>query len=290
MRFIASGHYVPKQKVTNVELTDKPDWVEKKLGIKTRHKAAEGETTVDLGVQAATAALVDIRPDDIDLIIGVTSSPDVTAPSMACAIQDRLGLTNAHAFDLGAVCTGFVYALNVAHSMLHKYTNIMMVAAERYSKITDYDRRDNFFFGDGAGCVVVTNTYKETLFKHHMYSHGEFKDLFVTRDKFKMDGKGVYDYAVKYVTASLKRFDTNQARWIIPHQPNISLLTDIANRCNISLDKFLLNIEDYGNIAGATIPATISRHIDKIDSGDIVIFTAVGAGMTGGTIMMEFHK
>jgi 3-oxoacyl-[acyl-carrier-protein] synthase-3 len=270
MRFIASGHYVPKQKVTNVELTDKPDWVEKKLGIKTRHKAAEGETTVDLGVQAATAALVDIHPDEIDLIIGVTSSPDVTAPSMACAIQDRLGLTNAHAFDLGAVCTGFVYALNVAHSMLHKYTNIMIVAAERYSKITDYDRRDNFFFGDGAGCVVVTNTHKETLFKHHMYSHGEFKDLFVTD--------------------SLKRFDTDQARWIIPHQPNISLLTDIANRCNISLDKFLLNIEDYGNIAGATIPATISRHIDKIDSGDIVIFTAVGAGMTGGTIMMEFHK
>jgi len=293
MKFVATGHYVPKQVVTNAELTEKADWVESKLGIKTRHKAAENETTVDLGVQAASSALLNawpqVRPYDIDLIIGVTSSPDVTAPSMASILQGKLNLKNAHAFDLGAVCTGFVYALNVAHSMLSKYNTIMIVAAERYSKIIDYDRRDNFFFGDGAGCVIVQKS-DEILFEHHMYTHGDYTDFFVTKDKFDMDAKGVYDYGIKYVTHSLKQVDTTKAKWIIPHQPNISLLTDIAERCNIPLNKFLLNIEDYGNIAGATIPATISRHIDKIQSGDIVVLTAVGAGMTGGTIMMEFRK
>ncbi|HBI21996.1 MAG TPA: hypothetical protein DDY37_05355 [Legionella sp.] len=294
MRFISTGHYVPKIKVNNEDLSEKSDWIQNKIGIRTRYKAEEGQTTADLAVQAGLSAFEnawdEVNPEDIDLIIGVTSSPDVTAPSMACIVQGQLGLVNAHAFDLGAVCTGFVYALNVAHSMLHKYKTIMIVAAERYSNIIDYQRRDNFFFGDGAGAIIITDTDEPTLFMHHMYSHGEFKDLFVTREKFEMDAKGVYDYAIKHVTESLQRFDTERARWIIPHQPNISLLSEIAKICGIPLTKFLMNLEEYGNIAGATIPATLSRHRSSISNGDVIILTAVGAGMTGGTIMMEFRS
>ena len=319
---IATGSYLPDNILTNDDMTKlvetSDEWIESRTGIKQR-RISTGENTSDLAFEAAKRALAKtkLNATDLDLIICATITPDFVMPSVACMVQDRLGASKAAAFDLSAACTGLVYAMGIATSFIESgmYTNILIIGAETLSKTLDWtDRSTCVLFGDGAGAVILSASEKKGILSVHLISDGSKQDYlclpaiplsnpFVKSEgdnshpTITMKGQEVFKFAVRSITdlikTALKKADTTEEeiKYIVAHQANLRILEHAAKSSGISLDKFFVNLDKYGNTSAATIGIALDEMVQKdmLQAGDKIILVGFGGGMTSGAILVEWN-
>ncbi len=315
-----TGSYAPENIVKNdfFESVGSNDaWIQKNLGIKER-RISTGETTSDLAAIAGKEAIKNagLMPLDIDLIILATATPDKLAPSCACFVQEKIEAFNAVAFDISAVCSGALFATTTAVQFIKSgmYKNVLVIGADTFSNITDWNRRDAVFFGDGAGAMVISHTYEDKGFIDFLlHTDGRGKDcwnipaggsLLPTSEEtlkkglqyFQMDGTAVFQTAIKVVPKSIKellsknKVSIEEINWLIPHQPSIRILEEVANRISLPWEKVMTNMDRYANTSGATIPIMLDETVKKnlLKKGDLILFAAVGAGWTWGTALYKW--
>ena len=317
---LGSGGYLPEKVLTNhdlarmVETSD--EWIQQRTGIRERHIAAPGEFTSDLAVAASTAALADanIRADDIDLIVMATSTPDNTFPAAAVTVQEKLGITRGAAFDVQAVCSGFVYALATADAMLragHAET-ALVVGAETFSRILDWtDRSTCVLFGDGAGAVVLRRQVQSGqssdrgLLTSHLRSDGRYKDkLYVdggpsstgTVGHLRMEGREVYKHAVAKIGDVIEDafaatgFTAADIDWFVPHQANVRIIDSTARKFGIPGEKVIRTVDRHGNTSAASIPLALAEASadGRIKRGDLLLLEAMGGGFTWGSAILRW--
>jgi 3-oxoacyl-[acyl-carrier-protein] synthase-3 len=314
---ISTGSYLPEKILTNDELSKivetNNEWIIERTGIEERHIAAEGELTSDLAVKAAHKALLraGLQPSDIDLIVVATTTPDNTFPSTAVTIQGKLGINKAAAFDVQAVCTGFIYALSIADSFLKtgQFKRALVIGAETISRILDWqDRGTCILFGDGAGCVILQakeGAAPSGVLSTHLYSDGKTKELLYTdggvsstgnSGKLRMQGKEVFKHAVtKLASCTIESLEKNNLTknditWLIPHQANIRILQATAERLEVPAEKLICTVNKHGNTSAASIPLALDVAFDegKIKRGDIISMQAIGGGLTWGSALIKF--
>ncbi len=317
------GTYVPEKRVTNDELAKTMDtsdeWIRSHTGIGSRHIADKEVNTADIAVKAAEVALerAELKAEDLDMVILTTATPDyVGFPATACIVQDKIGASNAGAFDLVAGCTGFVYGLEVAKNFLKSghMKNILLVSAEMLTQIANWeDRNTAVLFGDGAGAAVISiseddvSGIDDTILKAdgsgayalerhtggvaHPYEEG--KTTWADTALY-MDGQAVYKFAVKVNTQLISslmernNLTIDDIKWIVPHQANERILQAAAKRLKLSMDKIFLNLEEYANTSSASIPIALNDLYEKgeLKRGDKLLLTGFGAGLTyGGAII-----
>lgn len=318
--------YSPETIITNDDFTSfietNDEWITTRTGIKTRHYAM-GVPTWEIGFKAAEKAIEKsgISKDEIDLIICTTITPDTLVPSTACLIQRALGMQGCMAFDINAACSGFVYGVDIAQKYLECGTarNVLVISAEELSKITDYrDRASCILFGDGAAAAVLTSSdgsyssfigadgrgadfLKATSVHPVPHPFYELKGVDPKIDEedngfLYQDGKEVYKFAVDALPRAVKKvlekaeISVESVDWIIPHQANIRIIQTAASKLDISIDKFCLNISEYGNTSSASIPIALCESIEngKIKKGDTIVLVGFGAGLTYGAICIEY--
>lgn len=303
---IGIGSYVPKKVLTNEDIDllgndTNSDWTKQKLGIEER-RVVEDELPSDLAYNAAIEAIEDagIDKNDIDLIIVATSSPDRISPSTAIIMAKRLDIKKP-AFDINAVCTGFVYGLQMASTLINtkQYKNILLIGADAYSRITDWNRRDCVFFGDGAGAVILSEVEGGWM-STDLYGDANGKEAFTCHHsgKFQMDGKAVYDFGTSVLPSTIKssleklNISNDDVNWIVPHQPGHRVLLKTAEILNFPTDKIVFNMTKFANTAGASIPMALDSLYkkDKIKSGDIIVMPAIGSGWTYGVSILKYIK
>ncbi len=314
------GSYLPERVLTNDELSKLVDtsdeWIFQRTGIKERHIAAPGETTSMLGEKAARAALANaaLTPDDIDLVIVATSTPDYTFPSTATQIQAMLGMTRGVAFDLQAVCSGFVFALTTADKFLRSgsHKRALVIGAETFSRIIDWtDRSTCVLFGDGAGAVVLEATpgagdnSDRGVLTTHLRSDGRHRaKLHVdggpsstqTVGHLRMEGKEVFRFAVGMVTDVVKDAFTatgltaGDLDWFVPHQANRRIIDMSAAKLGIAPEKVVVTVQGHGNTSAASIPLALAAAVGdgRIKPGDLVMLEAVGGGFTWGAALLRW--
>jgi 3-oxoacyl-[acyl-carrier-protein] synthase-3 len=313
-KIISSGSYLPKKIVTNFDLEKTVDttndWIIERTGIKKRHIAADGELTSDIGYFAALDALqkAGLNPEDIDLIVLATTTPDLTFPSTASTIQAKLGAKNAFAFDVQAVCSGFVYALNVADNFIKvgQVKNALVIGADILSRIVNWqDRNTCVLFGDGAGAVVLQATQEagEGIIAANLYSDGSLNSILNTsggvsfsKDAgfIQMQGKEVFKHAVDKMTKSVvetlakANLQVSDINWFIPHQANARILSGVAKKLNLPEEKVVMTVESHANTSAASIPLALDKIYSQIKKGDIVVFEALGGGLTWGAIILRW--
>ncbi len=321
-KIVGTGSYLPKDIFTNqylekiVDTNDK--WIFENLGIKERRIAGKDESTSDLGTEAAINAIKNsnLAANDIDLIIVATSTPDRLAPSTACIIQDKLQAYNAVAFDIAAVCSGFLYGMSVACQFIASgvYDNVLVIGADTFSRITDWNRRDCVFFGDGAGAAILSHADdSEGFLAFRLYSDGKGKYNFTipaggselpptseTIEKklhyYQMNGKAVYETATKFLPKVIKEvlddsgISVDDIKYLIPHQPSIKILKDTADILGLPFERVMTNMEKYANTSAGTIPILLDEvnRAKKINKGDIILFAAVGSGWTYGASVIKW--
>lgn len=312
---IGVGAYLPEKVLTNDDLSKMVDtsdeWIYTRTGIKERRIAADEETTSDLCVKAIADALNDakITPEDVDLLVIATITPDLVFPATACLVQKKLGLKNAVAFDLQAACSGFVYGLTVADAMIKSgnYKTAVIVGAETLSRITDWnDRTTCVLFGDGAGAAVVRATDRKTgILSYSIKSDGNYVDVLKatggpsttkTSGNIYMSGKDVFKLAVQRMPEISKEvlakagYSTSDVDCFIPHQANIRIIDAALKNLDIPDEKVVKSIQMHGNISSACIPLALNIAVKKgqIKKGDKVLLTAMGAGFTWGAIFLEY--
>jgi 3-oxoacyl-[acyl-carrier-protein] synthase III len=317
---LGCGSYLPGRILTNAELAGKVDtsdqWIVQRTGIRERRIAAPDECTSDLAIAAARAALADgdIDPQSIDLIVLATSTPDNTFPATATAVQAALGITRGAAFDLQAVCSGFVYALAVADSMLKSGTfkRALVVGAETFSRLLDWsDRTTCVLFGDGAGAVVLDAESvngkgpERGILTTHLRSDGRYKDkLYVdggpsstgTVGHLRMEGREVFKYAVAMITDvvvdafAATGYTAADIDWFVPHQANKRIIEGSAQKLGIAQEKIVLTVDKHGNTSAASIPLALSAAVNdgRIKPGDLVLLEAMGGGFTWGAILLRW--
>jgi len=304
-----TGSYTPEKRVTNEELAEKlgssADWIVENLGIRERRVAAEGEMTSHLARKAADRALesAGISPSEIDLLIVATATPDRKAPSTACLVHRHLGLKqSAPSFDLAAVCSGFIYAQTVAAQAIEcgNVRHALVIGADRFSSITDWNRRDCVFFGDGAGAVVLRKSEgPPALFASELFSDGSGHDgftVFPGDPYFSMNGKAVYETATQVlpnaILGLLRRngLGIEDVSWIIPHQPAIKVLQKTADILGFPFERVLTNMDRYANTSGGTVPILLdeANRSGKLKSGDLIVSAAVGSGWTWGALLFRW--
>lgn len=314
MKILGFGKAVPRKIVTNDDLSKfvetSDEWIFQRTGI--RERRISDENTSELAYRSAVDAIKNsnIDKNEIDLIVCATMTPDNFTPSVACMVQEKLGLgDNVTAFDVNAACTGFVYALKIVASMLNTYhKKALIIGCETLSKIINFeDRNTCVLFGDGAGAIVVEKDEKNEEF--YTCSFGNDKDLiaenvemnFEMKNKvlksgfLKMDGKEVFKFAINVVEKSINKIlDMNNLKiedikLIIPHQANQRIISNVAKKFNISNDKFFVNLEKYGNTSAASIPMALCEAFEskKITKGDKVILVGFGGGLTWGSTIIE---
>jgi len=301
------GSYLPNTILRNDEIAKKVpttnEWIIENLGIHERRISDIHELSSDLAVKASLAALIDAKLDvmDIDFIVMVTSTPDRISPSTACILQEKIGAFNAACVDINAVCPGFLYGLQIAKGLLsiNQYKNILLVASETYSKITDWNRRDCVFFGDGAGAVILQSD-KENFCEIDLYADGRGKEAFTVHHgkKFYMNGTEVYNNGIEKLPDSiirlLKRTNLNKdnINYIVPHQAGIKVLKKTAEILNLDFSKFGLSMYLYANTAGASIPVTLDilYKENKIKNNDILLLTTIGSGWVWGSGLIKWTK
>ncbi|MGO4621655.1 beta-ketoacyl-ACP synthase III [Ensifer sp. 2YAB10] len=314
------GAALPKRVVTNQELESKVDtsdeWIVQRTGIRQRYIAGEGETTASLGEGAARAALANagLTPDDIDLIILATSTPDNTFPATAVNIQDRLGMRHGAAFDMQAVCSGFVYAVTTADAYIRGglTKRVLVIGAETFSRILDWtDRTTCVLFGDGAGAIILeaqegegTNADRGVL-TAKLRSDGAHRDkLYVdggpsttgTVGHLKMEGREVFKHAVGMITdvieAAFEATGTTaeDLDWLVPHQANRRIIDGSAKKLGIPLDKVVVTVDLHGNTSAASIPLALNAAAGdgRIKKGDLVLLEAMGGGFTWGSVLLRW--
>jgi 3-oxoacyl-[acyl-carrier-protein] synthase-3 len=303
---IGIGSYTPEKVLTNEDIdllggdTD-AQWTKKMLGIEER-RVVEDEYPSDLAYHAAVNAIQDagIDKEDIDLIIVATSSPDRISPSTAIIMAKRLGIKKP-AFDINAVCTGFVYGIQMASSLINsgQYKNILLIGADAYSRITDWKRRDCVFFGDGAGAIILSEV-KEGWIHTDLYGDANGKEAFTCHHSgtFRMDGKAVYDFGTSVLPTTIKssleklNIPKEDVAWIIPHQPGHRVLLKTAELLDFPVEKIVFNMTKFANTAGASIPMALDSLYknNKIKSGDILVMPAIGSGWTYGVSVLKYIK
>lgn len=309
-RIAGTGSYTPDRVVTNAELAQRvatdPLWIEENLGIRERRIAAPAEYTSDLAYRAGMKALESANTDrnDLDLIIVATATPDRKAPSTACLTKNKLGISNlCPAIDLAAVCSGFVYALNLASVLIDTGTHrkILIIGADTFSKITDWSSRDCVFFGDGAGAVVVEKSaYKNALFSGESFSDTREPDHFTvypTNPHFTMNGRAVYETGSKVLPDAIRHILSMNALTvadigcIIPHQPSQRLLRRMAESLDIPFAKVRTNMDRFANTSAATVPLLLdeTNRNGDLKRDDLVVFAAVGSGWTWGAALYRWH-
>jgi 3-oxoacyl-[acyl-carrier-protein] synthase-3 len=314
------GAALPKRVMTNRDMEDVVDtsdeWIVQRTGIRQRYIAGEGETTSSLGEQAARAALdkADLTPADIDMIICATSTPDNTFPATAVNIQNRLGMSHGFAFDVQAVCTGFVYAVTTADAYIRGglAKRVLVIGAETFSRILDWnDRTTCVLFGDGAGAIVLEaaegegTTADRGVLTAHLRSDGSHKDkLYVdggpsstgTVGKLRMEGREVFKYAVGMITdviqAAFESTGTtsDDLDWLVPHQANRRIIDGSAKKLNIAPEKVVITVDLHGNTSAASIPLALATAAGdgRIKKGDLVMLEAMGGGFTWGAVLLRW--
>lgn len=313
------GHYLPERVVPNSEfesLIDTSDeWIRTRSGIERRHFAAEGQTTSDLATAAALAALASagLVADDIDAIVLATSTADLTFPSAATMVQGKLGMTRGFAFDLQAVCAGFIFALSTANGMIlsGQAKRVLVIGAETFSKLMDWtDRGTCVLFGDGAGALVLeaqelsgTNADRGIL-ASDLHSDGRFKDLLFVDGgvstgevgKLRMQGKEVFRHAVEKLAESahgaLEKVGLTgeDVDWIVPHQANIRIIEGTAKRMQLPMERVVVTVQDHGNTSAASIPLALSIGVQRgqIKQGDLLVSEAIGGGLAWGAVVLRW--
>ena len=311
------GHYLPNRIVENSEfeatLETNDSWIRSRTGIERRHFAAENETTSDMGIKAAQAALANANctVDDVDAIILATSTADLTFPSAATMVQNGLGMRHGFAFDVQAVCAGFLYALTTANSMIAsgQANRILVIGAETFSKLMDWtDRGTCVLFGDGAGAMLISAQHDENsdrgILATALRSDGRYKDILYvdggislqTTGYLRMQGKEVFRHAVEKLSAialeTLEKADltTEDVDWIVPHQANKRILEGLSKRLRIPMDKVVMTVNNHGNTSAASIPLAMAVGVQNklIKTGDVVVTGAIGGGLAWGTAVIRW--
>ncbi|WIW00247.1 beta-ketoacyl-ACP synthase III [Kinneretia aquatilis] len=320
-RIIGTGSYLPPLRLSNAELAAQlaadgietsDEWIVERTGIHARHFAAEGVTASDLALPAAQAAIAaaGIAADEIDLIIVATSTPDMVFPSTACLLQHKLGIAGGAAFDVQAVCSGFVYALTVADSMIRTgaANKALVVGAEVFSRILDFkDRTTCVLFGDGAGAVVLGASDTPGILATELHADGKHSGILcvpghvsggrVSGDPLlKMDGQAVFKLAVgvleKVARSVLEKAGRREddIDWLIPHQANIRIMQGTAKKLKLPLDKVVVTVDQHGNTSAASIPLALDVAVrdGRVKAGDTVMLEGVGGGFTWGAVLLDF--
>ena len=322
VRILGTGSYTPDKIYTNEYLASiidtKAAWIENTLGIKERRIASDGQATSDLATEAARSAIENagLENKDIDLIIVATATPDRLAPSTACFVQQNLENCSAVAFDISAVCSGFLFAMSVGCQYISSnvYNNVLVIGADTFSKITDWTRRDAVFFGDGAGAVVLTHASDEKGFiSFRLYSDGDGAEKFTipaggsrhpatkeTINKnlhtFRMDGHAVFETATRALPRAINQvledsnYDIDDIDYMIPHQPSIGILKKTAEIIGLPFEKVMTNMDKYANTSGGTIPILLDEvnRAGKLVPDTTVLFAAVGSGWTYGAAILRW--
>ena len=322
-KIIGTGSYLPPKRITNDELAGilaekgvetSDEWIRTRSGILARHYADQGVVSSDLGARAAEKALemANCQANDIELIIVATSTSDFFGgfPSTACMVQKKLGITsNCAAFDVQAVCSGFLYALSVADSFIRAgvYRKVLVVGAETYSRIIDYnDRTTCVLFGDGAGAVVLSASDEPGILSTALHADGHYGDILSLPGHLNngaiegkafvyMDGKAVFKLAVTWLDkvgmealdkAGLKNTDID---WMVPHQANLRIMQSSAKKLDIPSEKIIVTVDQHGNTSAASIPLAIDAGVrdGRIKSGQNIVLAAIGGGLTWGAVVIR---
>ncbi len=313
-KIIGVGHYLPKKIVTNFDLESiietNDEWITTRTGIKQRHIAAKKELTSKLAIEASKSAIksAGLSADKIDHVIVATTTPDETFPSTACKVQTALNLGNTPAFDVQAVCSGFIYSLQIADSLIKskKGRNILVIGAETLSKIVDWqDRRTCVLFGDGAGAVVLSASDKGGgILSTNLFSDGSWHDSLYADGgpsldqkvgKIRMKGQDIFKQAVNKLTESTKisivesKKRIEEVDWLIPHQANLRIINGTARKLGIDSKKVITTVTKHANTSAASIPLALSTSIieGKIKTKDLVALCAIGGGLTWGSCILE---
>ncbi len=315
-RIAGTGSYLPEKFLTNIDLESmvetSDEWITDRTGIKKRHIAGDDEITTDLAYFAAKNATsaAGIEPRDIDIIIVATTTPTRIFPSTAALVQQKLGIHGCPAFDIQAVCTGFVYALTVADKFIKSGSakNVLVIGAETLSRIVDWtDRNTCVLFGDGAGAVVLQASAEPGIMSTHIHCDGSFNELLhvptgpgsaITEDPayIEMQGNDVFKIAVKTLskivdeTLAANQLNKHDIDWLIPHQANIRIIAATAKKLSMSMDSVVVTVQDHGNTSAASIPLALDVAVrdGRIKRGETLLFEAFGGGFTWGSALIKF--
>ena len=315
-KILGTGSYLPAKRLSNDDLAKTVDtsdeWITTRTGIKFRHIAAENEKTSDLAVVAAQRALADagVGADEIDLIIVATATPDMQFPATATIVQQKLGISGCPAFDVQAVCAGFVYALATADAYIRSgmATTALVIGADTFSRILDWnDRRTCVLFGDGAGAVVLGASAQKGIILSRLHSDGNYLDLLKTPAQIadgavcgtpylQMDGQAVFKFAVKQLAAVADEvlhaagYTAEQIDWIVPHQANERIIAATAKHLGIGMEKVILTVAEHANTSAASIPLALDAGIrdGRIRRGQTLLFEGIGGGFAWGAVLAEY--
>lgn len=312
-RIAGTGSYLPQKILTNADLecmVDTTDeWIFTRTGIRERHIAADNEFTSDLALHAARNAIeaAGIQASDIDLIIVATTTPDKIFPSTACILQQKLGIAGCPAFDLQAVCSGFVYALSTADNFIKAGSAkcALVIGAETFSRITDWTDRGNcILWGDGAGAIVLQASEEQGVISTHLHADGSYENMLHaphktnadTRGTIVMEGNGVFKMAVNTLdaivdeTLAANGLQKSDIDWLVPHQANIRILQATAKKLNMSMDHVVVTVDKHGNTSAASIPLALDTAVrdGRIQRGEILLMEAFGGGFTWGSALVKY--
>jgi 3-oxoacyl-[acyl-carrier-protein] synthase-3 len=315
-RIIGTGGYLPAKVLSNADLEAMVDttdqWIHSRTGIRQRHIAADEEKTSDLALQASRRALeaAGVAPADLDLIIVATTTPDMVFPSTACILQTKLGTRHCPAFDVQAVCSGFIYGTATADQFIRsgQYRNALVVGAEIYSRILDWqDRSTCVLFGDGAGAVVLRRDNAPGILSTRLHADGSYANMLsvpgtvcggkvVGRPLLRMDGQGVFKFAVRALdeivgeTLAANHMQKTDIDWLVPHQANIRIIQATARKLGMSMEKVVLTVDRHANTSAASIPLALDEAVrdGRIRAGQHVLMEAVGGGFTWGAVLARW--
>jgi 3-oxoacyl-[acyl-carrier-protein] synthase-3 len=316
-RIVGTGKYLPERVLTNFDLEKmvdtSDDWIRTRTGIEQRHIAADDQATSDLAVEAGRAAIEDagLAPDDIDLVVVGTTTPDLIFPNVGCLVQERLGITTGPAFSLEAACSGFVYALTVADQFVRSGSvrRALVIGAETMSRIIDWtDRETCVLFGDGAGAVVLEQAEEPGVVYCKLGADGRYRDLLYassgvsarpkdsTDSLLKMKGNEVFRVAVKTLenivdeVVAANELEKGEIDWLIPHQANIRIIQATAKRLQLPMERVVLTVREHGNTSAASVPMALDTAIrdGRVKRGDLLLLEAFGGGFTWGACLVRY--
>ncbi len=318
-RITGTGSYLPEKVVTNADLEKTVDttdeWIRARTGIERRHIAADDQCTSDLAVHAARLAMTaaGVQPEDIDLIVVGTTSPDLVFPNVGCLVQERLGIRGCPAFSIEAACSGFIYALTTADRFVvtGQAKCALVIGAETLSRIVDWsDRSTCVIFGDGSGAVVIQPSEEPGIISCHLGADGRYKDLLCTpsgpskkptadqpRDPFiTMKGNEVFKVAVKTLESIVRKtlaennMDGSEIDWLIPHQANNRIIQALSKRLKMPIEKVILTVQEQGNTSAASVPLALDVAVrdGRGQRGDLLLLGAFGGGFTWGSVLLRY--
>ena len=315
-RIVGTGSYLPERILTNYDLEKMVEtshqWIVERTGIYQRHLIADHEVTSDMALHASRRALeaAGLGASEIDLIIVATTTPDMVFPSTACILQTKLGITNScAAFDIQAVCSGFVYALSIADKLIQAGQNkcVLVVGVDTLSRSTDWSDRTNcILWGDGGGAVIMQGSDEPGIISSHLHADGSYKDLLYSsgggtfgngsKASIRMGGSAVFKVAVNTLDAivdetllanNMQKSDIN---WLVPHQANIRIIQATAKKLGMSMDRVVVTVDTHGNTSAASIPLAFDTAVrdGRIKRGEVVLMEAFGGGFTWGSVLMKY--